>query len=80
MVDTYVYYKTKVVLLKDIVDELQDWITIFYKKEKIRRYKKEDLIKCSWMKDQVAYYANFYDEKVSNVYLTPTNKMLRRKI
>lgn len=80
MVDTYVYYKTKVVLLKDIVDELQDWVTIFYKKEKIRRYKKEDLIKRSWMKDQVAYYANFYDEKISNVYLTPTNKMLRRKI
>ena len=34
MVDTYVYYKTKVVLLKDIVDELQDWVTIFYKKRK----------------------------------------------
>lgn len=80
MVDTYVYYKTKVVLLKDVIDELQDLITVYYKKEKIRKYKKEDLKKCSWMFDKVNYYANFHDEKSSTVYLEPNNKYLKTRV
>ena len=80
MIDTYVHFKTKVVLLREVIDELQDTITVYYKKEKIRSYKKEDLRKCSWMFDKVVHYANFYNENKSIVRLEPNNKYLKTRV